>query len=321
MAAEHEQRPGGGASCDPKDVLGIACEGERYRKQSEVSGEAEADLKKFKTQYDMARVEFNKANDSAIAILRVVAEKLATIEDQIACHVEDNMRSCLRDRVCEVLDELQECDPAPAGCCLQELPTEQPSQQDGQPDQAGRPTLSDLTGLIAELRRVTDANTACMERLGKEPQEHGKRITELEAEVSTLLNDVNAEGRDYRRLYVRWYLAKVRAARSARIGGFKDVDDYVDCLCRTLVAIGGGWRQIITLEGERAYLECAASSQQASCELKRENIVDEVLGRCAGTGQGQGDETPPDQQPEGRDCGYGHGHNDMHRQHEHAHLA
>jgi hypothetical protein len=283
MSAEQESKPNEGLHCDPKDVLGIECDGERYKKQSEVSQEADAKLKEFKTQYDTARADYSRATRAARNSLKSILEKLDDIESQISCHVPDEIRACLKSAVCDVLDELKECDPVAAGCCAVDLPPETPTSGSEQPGKSAErtPTKSvELTAAIAELRRVTTANTECFTRLGREAEQIGKRISDLESDVSSLMNDLKAEDRSYERLFVRWYIAVRRAKWSYLGGGFDNVDEYMDCLCRTLVLIGEGWRRIILLEGERSYQDCTEKAQKATCERKRANIVDDALSRC-----------------------------------------
>jgi hypothetical protein len=304
MSAEQESK--GGSDCDPKDVQGFECDGERYKKQHEVSQGAEAKLKEFKTQYDTARALYIKAADEADAKLTTIGQKLKNVEDLVSCHIDEDLQECFKSKVKEVLKEVAQCDTVATGCCTTELPPEGPAAESEQQyqqeeEEAKKPqsTVLDLAAQIAEWRRVTQLNTDCYTRLGSEAAEIAKRVTTLDADVTKLAADVNLEGRDWKRLYVRWYIAWLQSQPKTIKGGFDSVDKYMDCLCRTLVAIGQGWRKIIVLEGDKAYLECIEKSKKAECELKKKNIVDEVVGRCANckNGDSEGD---PSSDP---DCG------------------
>jgi hypothetical protein len=299
MSAEQESK--GGSYCDPKDVEGFECDGERYKKQNEVSQGAEAKLKEFKTQYDTARALYIKAADEATAKLKAIKEKLDNVKNLVSCHIADASKTCFKSKVEEVLQEIAKCDNVASGCCWVELPPEGPTTESEQQQETNKPqsTVLDLAAQIAEWRRITQLNTDCYTRLGSEASEITKRVTALEADVTKLAADVNLEGRDWKRLYVRWYIAWLQSQPDTINGGFASVDKYMDCLCRTLVAIGKGWRKIIVLEGEKAYLECIEKSKKAECEVKKKNIVDEAVGRCANckNGDSEGD---PSSDP---DCG------------------
>ncbi|PBC67585.1 hypothetical protein BX265_8198 [Streptomyces sp. TLI_235] len=63
--------------------------------------------------------------------------------------------------------------------------------------------------------------------------------------------------------------------------GFTGVQEYVECLCRTLLYILKGWEAVATLEGWRAVRVCKDQGREEQCKQLREHTVDEVMAEVA----------------------------------------
>ena len=288
MSTDAATPNGGCQPCDLGGVEGLACQAEKYKKQSEVMAQVAKDLDTYKTQYGEARKSFAEAWEDSQAEITAVRAQLDEIYGLLQCRLTPEQKDCLDKAGEQVFGEIDECLPDP-GCCAGDCQFD-----DSVPTDA---TVASLTPRIDEYRRTVTADVACFTSLVTEGATIKTQVAAIKAEVTALATDVT--GSDTTKLprwYARWLIASYKLDVKHLGHGFTSVSSYADCLCRTLQCIAAGWAAIAILEGARAELACLETSKETACKLKIEQTLEAILEAYDCCCQGEHPDDDPKQQ-------------------------
>ncbi|TCN32767.1 hypothetical protein EV644_12439 [Kribbella orskensis] len=276
-------------SCDLTELDTLQCEAEGIKKQAELTEKAAADVKKRRTLFDQARKEYSAARDKANPLVTEMESQLDKLIEQIKCRIkDDDVVECLEKAQEKVRRSIDKC--MPPGCCVDahdcdfdkdvpkkdkvdEKTTESDQGSDAQ--KADRPTiLKDLYARQADVERRTVKAEACFDKLIKEPTALPARVDKLKAELAAIVGELGQqEAVDLKRLYARALVAR----HTDRWGGFDNVNEFMDCLCKGLLCSLNGRKALAELAGCIAVLECQEREAGARCQHLLENTVDEIL--------------------------------------------
>jgi hypothetical protein len=296
--------------CDLGAIEDLSCSVKRFQRQAEVATESLPILTEARTKFATARADYQAARDAAQADVRDAKTQLADILETLHCKIDDSNEDCVKRALDTVIAAIRECAGEP-GCCAG------PDDFDSSWDCDQEP-LSGLAGRIEQYRKDVAVSTDCFAALVKEQADLPARAASIKAEGASIAAYLCADDRnkDLVRLYVRALVAKWQLEPKQLWKGYKTVNDYVDCLCKSLTNAMHGWEAIAVLEGIRAECECKAAGQTAACDKKQSDIVAEVIAeyiRCC----------PPDDSDgsnDNDDCGCGHDHK-HNKNGEHVHEA
>jgi hypothetical protein len=303
------------------------------------------DLKNAKDAYETTRGEYRKARHDVRLDVEDLRNQIRHLVERIGCQIEQKrVRKCLDDAFCDVLEELK-CCPKPGACCTEDcdFPLDEIKDLDFE-----KLSTKDLIALIERLQVMIteyqariDKAKKCFEDLKGEPAALKKRVQDAKDavnEINQMLATTDAATLDLKTAYAKalvwqWKLGRVW-------GGFKQVQDFVECLCDALTCWTEGCEAVYKLTGVKAIAECKAKARQDRCDTLRNKTVEQILAgydrRCAkqdrdgpsdGTGGkhdgGEDHDDHDDHDQHGDhddddDCGCHH-HHHHHRHHHHHH--
>jgi hypothetical protein len=109
----------------------------------------------------------------------------------------------------------------------------------------------------------------------KEPAALKQRVADVQKLVDELTAAMKVEPRDAYSLYAR--AKQASWALGGIWGGFKDVNEFQDCLCCALTCSLRGRQWLAQLEGKKKYQECQEKAHEKRCEWLKKNMVAETL--------------------------------------------
>jgi hypothetical protein len=277
-------RPG----CDPDLLDSIPCEAKGIEARAQYNKDHEAALTQARAQYDAARDAYAKARAAAGPLVAAARQQLEKLLEQLDCLIGDADELGKVERAWEVIrEELEEH--ATWGCYRS-------IDCDFEDDVRDCP-VEDIPARIADItRRVGEAESFFAE-LVQEPTRLADRVTKAQAEIA----DIDAKVKDgptpedalalyASALVARWHLDTIWS-------GFRDVDDYMDCLCGALTCSYRGHAAISELMQQQAVEACQQVSAATHLTWLRDHTADAVMAEyqrmAAGYGEG-GEGEPPD---------------------------
>ncbi|MGA5818122.1 hypothetical protein ACPC54_09715 [Kitasatospora sp. NPDC094028] len=270
MSYESPYSPGHPGCCDTDAIDELACKAKGIQKRADVIQESLKTLEPFKAAFSTAKKDYGAARAAAGTDVRAADAQLKSIREQLRCRVDEEQRDCAERAEHRVHARIEECDGEP-GC--REFPCD--FGTDGHEDDPD----AKLAGLIAHYRSEVDVASTFFQDLLAEQAALPPRAAKLKADAAQLAADVADPNRGPLELYVR-LLVLDRQVKGVW-NGFPGVQEYVDCLCRTLLYVLKGWEAVACLEGWRAVRQCKDQGRQDRCKQLRDHTVDEVMAEAA----------------------------------------
>jgi hypothetical protein len=279
--------------CDP-GLADLTCTAAGDKAKTDYTATFAKDLEDAAKDYQTTRTAYRDARHEQRQVVEDLCNQIRHLVERIGCQiVQKRVRTCLDDSFKDVLKELG-CCPDPVLCCPEncEFPIDQVDPHD----------VTALSALITEYEARIDEAKACFAALKGEPEALAKRVTDLKKAVA----DINAElGGDAAKLDLKKAYAEALVAqwRAGLVwAGFRQVQDFVDCLCQALTCWTKGCEAVYQLRGLRAVAECVDKRNQDRCDLLRTETVEQILAgydrRC-----GKRDcDRPPEGEPKPKDC-------------------
>jgi hypothetical protein len=189
--------------------------------------------------------------------------------DRIKCLIkQERVVECLDEAWCDVSEDLKEC--CEDGCCVKDeecqFDTSDTSLDEGA-----------LKKLIADYVEKAANAKDCFTKLSGEPDALAQRVRDRKADLDAIVAQLGGDPAttDLKRLYAMALVLKYRL--SVVWNGFKEIKDFVDCLCRALTCWTEGSAAIAILKGRLAVLECQDKAKDDRCAALAANPVDEIL--------------------------------------------
>ena len=252
-------------TCDTGGIDDLQCEAQGVKAESDALAAVAADLDKRRTAFETARGDYSKARDEAAKAVKELDRRLKCLmpgfKDKDKAPLNRDEVECLDKAFAQVLDCMDEC-PEDQGCCVCE-----DCGFDGQTWTVGQ--IDDLRSRVEKVENCFD------EVLVKEPDALKTRVADATTLVSTLEDDLDKEPRDAKRLYAR--AKEARRALEVIWGGFKDVNDFQNCLCCGFTCSLKGRKLLAQLAGDLAYQKCQEASRRKRCDWLSKNMVEETL--------------------------------------------
>ncbi|MEU9078190.1 hypothetical protein [Kitasatospora sp. NPDC048538] len=270
MSYETTHPPGHSGCCDADAIDALACKAQGIRRRADVIQESLKTLEPFKAAFSTAKKDYGAARTAAGHDVKTADAQLKAIREQLRCRLDEEQRDCAERSEQKVQTRIEACAGEP-GC--REFPCEF-GTEGHKDDPTGK-----LAGLIAHYRSEIDAASAFFLELVAEQTALPQRAARLKADAAQLTADAADPNRSPLELYVR-LLVLDRAAKGVW-NGFPGVQEYVDCLCRTLLHVLKGWEAVAVLEGWRAVRACQDQGREARCKQLREHTVEEVMAEAA----------------------------------------
>jgi hypothetical protein len=250
-------------TCDTGAIDDLQCEASGVKAESDALAAVAKALADRRTAFETARSEYTKAREAANQAVKDLNRRVDDLLDDTRClPLNKDEFDCIDKAFGQVLDCLRDCR-GETGCCVDEG--------------CGFADQTWTVGQMDDLRvRVEKVEKCFDEVLVKEPAALTARVEALTKQVDELAEALKADPREeVNRLYarakrLRWLLDDVW-------GGFADVNEFQNCLCRGLTCSlkGRGW--LAQLAGKKAYQDCQDASKQRRCTWLRDNMVDETL--------------------------------------------
>lgn len=255
------------SDCDLGEIESLACSAERFQKQADIAKESLAQMQDFKTKFATARSDYQKVRDAVMPDVDWSRSQLDELLETLRCKLSDEKEQCLEDALEKVAEAVKKC--STTGCCAG--PCEFSSEV-GEGE-----SVAQLTGRIDQYKRDVAVSTECFDTLITEQTALKERVARIRKTVTELAAELCAEGsHDHARLYARALVAQWELRTAQLWRGFPTVNDYVDCLCRSLTCTLSGWEAIAVLEGIRVERDCKARAAATACQRKRDQMDDEV---------------------------------------------
>ena len=259
-ADEHPCPPSMTCSTDGIDKL--QCEAEATKAESDELAAVGEALTQRRTAFGTAREEYIKARDEATKSVKNLQRRVEDLLTDTKCLLNRDEVDCLDKAFTQVLDCLKDC-PGQKGCCVA--------------DGCGFEEETWTVGQIEELRGRIEKVEKCFDDvLIKEPAALKQRVADLQKLVDDLTNDMKKDPRDdANKLYARakqanWVLGSIW-------GGFKDVNEFQECLCSALTCSLRGRQWLAQLVGKKKYQECQEKAHEKRCDWLIKNMVAETL--------------------------------------------
>src|SRR5882757_2312161 len=255
--------------CDPGIVDCLQCKADGVDAQAKYNDANLPDLRAARTQYDTTRGDYRTARHSVALEVQELRHQAKLLVERVRCLIKQEHVVHRLDEAYEIVEsQLRECG-CDQGCCVHD-------DGDFDTDTEG---LDDkgLADRIADYQRRVDAAKACFTDLVKEPAALVARVADIKTELSGIQADLSGDPAktDLKELYAR---ARVAAQHVHVVWrGFKQTNDFVDCLCRALTVWSKGVAAIAILLGEQAVRKCHEDARKARCDYLRTNTVKEVL--------------------------------------------
>jgi hypothetical protein len=314
--SQKDDRPFTGCGCNACDTesIEIHCQSEGDKARAKYA-EEHKDAPSPKS-YEQARLAYGQSRYKVKPILDDLKDKLADSMQEIRCRIDDrDTVDCLERSWRSVYKRLRKC--RVRGCCVEETSFEVDLDEIGvehlkarlakfayvtsnadecftrlamesgllearvaavaekinsiyytlHPDKA--PTPSATTATTTSAAGGADAPGGA----GKEDTAAGDTAKDAAPETSGA--PPASEPTDYIRLYASglvayWYLHDVWA-------GYRDLDDFVSCICLAMKVSMAGHRAIAALYGELRVREARWEERNACCRRLKEHSIDEII--------------------------------------------
>ena len=316
----------------PSDVGDLECTAKGDEAKATYSATFATDLTTAQTDYETTRAAYRTARHEVKLTVDDLANQIWHLVERIGCQIEQKrVRICLDEAFDDVLKELK-CCPKPEACCATEcaFPLDEIEDIDWT-----KLSITQLTTLIERIQvLITDYQARievakkCFTDLKGEPAALRDRVQKAKdsvAEINSMLATTDAATLDLKTAYAKALVAKWRIGRIW--GGFKQVQDFAECLCDALNCWRKGCKAVYELKGVEAVAICKRDARQKRCDKLHNETVEQILAgydrRCGkkecpeppdGNGDGDGDGGH-----DGDDCGCGGHHRHHHHKHRHQH--
>jgi hypothetical protein len=295
--------------CDPQLIDDIACRASGVAAQAVYNATYEPLLEKAKTDYAVTRKGYRTTRHEAALQVQDMRQQIKHLIERIKCLIEQRrVWRCLDDAFGQIAEELRCCE-LPNGCCAGECEYTVDDES---------LTEAELLERITNYQRMTDEARECFTKLAGEPAALMARVAAAKKAIDAINAALGADPAttDLKLVYAQ---ALVTNRDVERIwGGFEEIQDFVDCLCRALTCWTKGCAAVSVLKGAKAVAECKKKAEDARCENLRTHPVDEIMALydklCPRSGPCD-DEHPG--APDDDDCD-DHDHEHQH-EHEHEH--
>jgi hypothetical protein len=232
--------------------------------------ESTTHLSERRKKYDTARKDYSSARTAAHANVEDITRQLKRIIEQLECTLPPGDVSCLKSAQQKVHEDLVACGQK-TGCCAGDCDFDETYDGKETPD------------LYAEIKKVqahVTATQACFDKLADEPTQIPVRVAALKGDVDKLSASIASDPKDADPR--RWYATALyyQRRRTDIWIGFKDVNDYVDCLCQALNCLVKGYIALAGLYGELAVRECRDKKRRDRCDWLQNNVVEQILAEC-----------------------------------------
>jgi predicted nucleic acid-binding Zn-ribbon protein len=227
------------------------------------------DLETAKADYETTRTAYRTARHDVRITVDDLRNQVRHLVERIGCQIEQKrVRRCLDDAFCEVLDELK-CCPTPDPCCSEDC--EYPL------DDVEGQSVDELTALITKYQAQLDEAKKCFTDLKGEPDKLRKNVEDAKALVVKITNDLAGDPAklDLKKAYAEALVAKWKLGRV--YGGFRNVQEFVDCLCGALTCWTKGCEAVYKLTGLRAVTQCKDKAKQDHCDKLRNQTAEQIL--------------------------------------------
>lgn len=261
--------PPGSRDCDPGLLDELACEAKGVEATAAYNAAHMEALTKARARYDGARSAYSAASDAASPLLVEGRKQVHKLVEQLEClindedtiarlntsfdRVERRLHACGEQEGCYFRGDC-DFDDEVRNCSHHEVPSRAAAIQ----------------------RRVTEAED-CFTDLIDEPTKLAARVKKIQDEIADITKITGAPGEspDYRRLYAATLVTRQHLDSVWR--GFRDVNAYIDCLCRALTCMLKGHAAIAQLKGRDAVHQCHHDLREKACAHLRDHTVDEVM--------------------------------------------
>jgi hypothetical protein len=293
--------------CDPDLLDSLPCEAKGIEARAQYNKDHEAALTQARAQYDGAREAYAAARASAGPLVAEARQQLEKLLEQLDCLIGDADELRKLERAWrKVKAELKAHDKW--GCYLT-------TDCDFDDDVQDCP-LEDVPSRIADIARRVGEAEAFFAVLVEEPTKLADRVAKVQAEIADIDAKVKAgpTPEDQLALYAAALVARLHL--NTIWGGFRDVDEYMDCLCGALTCSFKGHAAISELMQQQAVEACREQSAAAYLTWLREHTAEAVMAEYhrMSAEYGDGGQQPPDdggygddEPPDGGDGGYGQG--------------
>jgi chromosome segregation ATPase len=261
------------ADCDLEEIDSLTCTARKIERQAAVTTESLEVLKPRQEKFEAAKEAYTKAWNTAKADVDAATKKLEQLRKDIGCRLSAEAKECLEKQWEKVKAEIAACGGAKPGCREFDC-TFDDTVKEGE-------TQASLAGRIQVLRQQGAELAAYFDVLIERQTELPEAAADAKTKVETLASEAAADTEDKEtlKLYARaivlqWVLASVWA-------GFATIQDYLDCLCKTLTCLLKAWKAIVNLEGEKAERKCKEEAEEKRCKALRDDPVEVLLARYA----------------------------------------
>ncbi|WP_412543343.1 hypothetical protein R8Z50_12950 [Longispora sp. K20-0274] len=280
-----EGPPKGCGDCRPHLIDCLTCRAKAIEKQAAYNATVQPELLAARADYDTARTAYRAKRREVELTVQDMRHESKRLIDRIRCLIkQDSVIRCLDRAWCQVAEELDACS-GPPGCCADALDSDYDTGDvswECDPDADEGEVMSDadyeaLRARITAYENRAERARQCFLALVKEPEELGKRVVAVRAELDAINAALAADSpaTDLRHLYAQALVAR----RHLRLiwNGFPETRDYSDCLCRALTCWTTGVAAISVLVGKQAFEECRRDARAARCEKLRTETAEAIL--------------------------------------------
>jgi hypothetical protein len=292
--------------CDSGPLDDLACQAKGVAAQAAYNADQEAELKQARAEFAAARSAYyavrheaekavkaghdqlNRIFGNRCQIDKADAQRIDRAWQRVKVRLEQCCSApCCDDCDCDWDDEIRDCDvPAEIAAKIAEIGwhiTEAKECFDTLIDETtplppapGDPAPSaPATSTKAGPAAAANAGTTPTDPPPSAPTGLAARVARVLAEIAEIEEHAEKGTWPASRVYAaalvaRWHLNTVW-------NGFDDVNEYVDCLCRTLTCLIKGHAAVAKLKRKQAVYECFRDTWDKDCATLDEQAVDEVL--------------------------------------------
>jgi predicted nuclease with TOPRIM domain len=264
--------------CGGVDDLSAVAAGDKAK--TDYNDTVATELATARTDYEATRKAYRTARHDVKKDVEDLRNQLKNLVERIGCQISKRNRKCLKDAFDDVLEQLKCCRDEESCCdkvCKFPLPA----------DIDKLPTLpvEELSALITKYEAAITEAKDCFDKLKKEPEALQTRVANLKTKLEEINNMLtgDAAALDLNKAYAEALVAQWKIANIWGI--FKQVQQFVDCLCHALTCWTDGVHAVYILKGAEAIAKYNQTAKQKYCEKLRKETVDQVLAgydkRCA----------------------------------------
>lgn len=254
--------------CDTGVVDEVACKAKGVAAEAAYNATYAESLAAAKTAYDTTRKDYRAKRQEAMLTVQDLRNQIKHLLERIRCLIEQKrVWKCLDKAFCEIVEELRNC-PDLIGCCVGEC-TFDSSCTDLEYDE--------LVARLTSYQQQADAAKACFDRLVGEPAALTARVAAAKDAVNQITTALAADPAttDLKRVYAQALVADRDIDRIW--GGFDQIHDFVDCLCRALTCWTQACEAVSALTGCKAVAECKRDAEAEHCAKLKSEPVEEIL--------------------------------------------